>query len=140
MMDTLDPSGNWLRDLLKESHNGIHPITFGDVLEVLEEEKTSYIPKEILLTHPADHCCALSIDYVLFGDTPENQSAKSLEVVSAKVEEFFVDPALVKCSQLSDHYGIVTTLRVNNDTCIEKALPVTATMSHGTNGITDYIL
>jgi len=121
MMETLDPSGTRLRDLLKESHNGVHPITYGDVHERVDGDKVIYSPKETLLTHTADHCCNLSIDYVFFGDTPSNQAENVVEVVSAKVEEFLVDPAVVKCSQLSDHYGITTTLRVNkSDVCVEK--------------------
>jgi len=121
MMETLDPTGTRLRDLLKEEYNGIHPITYGDVHEQVSGDKITYIPRETLLTHTADHCCGLSIDYVFFGDTESNKSANVLEVVSAKVEEFLVDPAVVKCSQLSDHYGITTTLRVNkSDVCVEE--------------------
>jgi len=124
MMETLDPSRGKFRDLLKESYNGVHPITYGDLHEHIEDNKIFYKPKETLLTHVADHCCGLSIDYVFFGDTTLNKEEKVLEVVSAKVEEFLVDPVKVKCAQLSDHYGITTTLQVNkSDVCIEKNIP-----------------
>jgi len=122
MMNTLDPSGGRLRDLLKESYGGVHPITYGDVYENVEDGKVVLTPRETVLTHKADHCCGLSIDYVFYGDTPENRVENVLEVVSAKVEEFNVDPAVVKCSQLSDHYAIHTKLRVNkSDVCIERS-------------------
>jgi len=111
MMETLDPSGVWLRDLLKEAHNGAHPITYGDFHEQPEGDSVKRSPKETLLTHTADHCCGLSIDYILFGETT-NQGDAALEVVSTNIEQFVVDPTVVKCSQLSDHYGVTTTLRI----------------------------
>lgn len=85
------------------------------------------LPKEILLTHPADHCCGQSIEYqfnrlsmftlkktsyILFADAPI-ESDIVLEVGETTIEEFLVDPSIVKCSQLSDHYGVATTLCLN---------------------------
>jgi len=104
MMKKLDPSGMWLRDLLKEANDGQHPITYGDFHEQLEGGIMKHIPKETLLTHIADYCCAQSIDYIFFADVPST-SDMELEVVNTKIEEFLVDPKIVKCSQLSDHYG-----------------------------------
>jgi len=143
MMDTLDPSGTWLRDLLKESYKGVHPITYGDVVELTEGDEVTYVPKETVLTHPADHCCGLSIDYVFFGDTPDNKRENVLEVLSTKVEEFFVDPAVVKCSQLSDHYAITTTLRVHkSNACVEqpKVSTIPTTISYIVESSTNYVL
>jgi len=144
MMQTLDPSGN-LRDLLKESYNGMHPITYGDIYEHIQGEEIIYLPKETILTHIADHCCGLSIDYALFSDTKCNQDENILEVISAKVQEFSADPSVVKCSQLSDHYGIITSLRVNkSDVCIEKSKnnlgQTTISYPIGFEHTTDYIL
>jgi len=141
MVDTLNSSGVTVRDLLKESYNGTHPITYGDVIEQIEGDKVIEVPKETLLTHTADRCCKLSIDYALFGDTPENHQENLLEVVSTKVEEFFVDPAVVKCSQLSDHYGITTTLRVNkSDVCIEKGGKRALSVTLSPTASTDHVL
>jgi len=114
MMETLDSSGVWLRDLLKEAYNGMHPITYGDFHEQVEGATITRSPKETLLTHTADHCCGLSIDYILYGDAT-SKGEVALEVASTSIEEFIVDPSVVKCSQLSDHYGITTTLRVNTN-------------------------
>lgn len=46
-------------------------------------------------------------------NTEENQRENVMEVVDTKVEEFFVDPKVHIFSQLSDHYGVSTTLRIN---------------------------
>jgi len=115
MMAKLDPSGVWLRDLLKEANNGLHPITYGDFCEQVESGVVKKIPTETLLTHTADYCCAQSIDYILFADVP-TASDVALEVVNTKIEKFLVDPSSVKCSQLSDHYGVATTLHLNKRT------------------------
>jgi len=123
MMDTLVGAKPNIKDLLKETYND-HPITYGDFHEIPHEEKEGHVvsvPRELHLTHKADHCCGLSIDYIFMADTEENQREKIMEVKDTKVEEFFVDPEEFTFSQLSDHYGVSTTLRINRyDICIEK--------------------
>jgi len=120
MMETLVAAKPTVKDLLKETD---HPITYGDFHEIPHETevgKTVTHPREIHLTHKADHCCGLSIDYIMLADTEVNQRENILEVTETKVEEFFVDDRKFKFSQLSDHYGVSTTLRVNKyDVCIE---------------------
>lgn len=122
MMATFTAAKPTIKDLLKE-HCNDHPVTYGDFHEVPHETEAGQVvtlPKELLLTHRADHCCALSIDYILLADTEENQREKVLTVTETTVEPFFVDESKFKFSQLSDHYGVSTTLRVNKfDTCIE---------------------
>lgn len=51
--------------------------------------------------------------YIFFADTEANEREKVMEVRDTKVEEFFVDPKIHTFSQLSDHYGVSTTLRIN---------------------------
>jgi hypothetical protein len=41
-----------LVDCLKESHNGVSQITYGDV--IFDEEKKEEVPRETVLTHPDD--------------------------------------------------------------------------------------
>jgi sphingomyelin phosphodiesterase len=121
MMDTLVEAKPTIKDLLKEAYND-HPITYGDFHEILHEtdNKMVTIPRELHLTHKADHCCGLSIDYIFMADTEANQQNNVIEVKSTKVEEFFVSAEQFTFSQLSDHYGISTTLQVNKyDVCIE---------------------
>jgi len=122
MMDTLVTAKPSIKDLLKETYNE-HPITYGDFHEVpheIEENKMVATPRELHLTHTADYCCGLSIDYIFMADTEANKLEKIVEVTDTKIEEFFVPPEKFTFSQLSDHYGISTTLRVNkHDVCIE---------------------
>lgn len=122
MMQTLSAARPNVRDLLKEAYND-HPITYGDFHEIPHETElgqTVPAPKELLLTHKADYCCGLSIDYILLSDTQGNIDEKIMDVTEAKVEEFFVDESKFRFSQLSDHYGVSATLRVNkNGVCIE---------------------
>lgn len=49
----------------------------------------------------------------MLADTPQNERANVVEVTETKVEQFFVDERKHRFSQLSDHYGVSTTLRVN---------------------------
>jgi len=115
-------------DLLKESYRGIHPITYGDTTETYTGGQRLLSPREILLTHKADHCCGLSIDYILFGDAPDHQretreygfpiKGKYVDIISSKVEEFLADISTVGCSQLSDHYGVSTVLRVSESVSV----------------------
>lgn len=122
MMETLVTAKPTIKDLLKETY-GDHPITYGDFHELPHEteiDKMVTHPREIHLTHKADHCCGLSIDYIMLADTEVNEQEKVLEVTETKVEEFFVDESKHRFTQLSDHYGVSTTLRVNKyDVCIE---------------------
>eukprot|EP01111_Echinosteliopsis_oligospora_P005361 TRINITY_DN18646_c0_g1_i1.p1 TRINITY_DN18646_c0_g1~~TRINITY_DN18646_c0_g1_i1.p1 ORF type:complete len:414 (-),score=59.72 TRINITY_DN18646_c0_g1_i1:107-1348(-) len=126
MIDTLNYGEIGLRDLLAEANNGDHPITYGDIHEILHEDEEAnttnpsspldkkHKPRETVLTHTADHCCALCIDYILFADSAVNKKDKLIQVVNTKVEPFFVDDAKFKFSQLSDHYAVCTTLRINS--------------------------
>jgi len=120
MMNTITASKPLAKDLLKEAD---HPITYGDYVEVphtTEPEKLVPAPREVVLTHKADYCCGLSIDYIILADTEENQREKVMEVVDTKVEQFFVNQQQFRFSQLSDHYGVSTTLRINKyDACVE---------------------
>jgi len=113
MMETLKAAKPTVKDLLKEFHNS-HPITYGDIMHVPHESEQGImvaVPRETILTHKADHCCGLSIDYIMIADTEESEREKVMEVVDTHVEPFLVDGH--KFGQLSDHYGVVTTLRVN---------------------------
>jgi len=125
MMETLTAARPSVKDLLKEAHND-HPITYGDFHHVPHETEVGQMvptPRELLLTHKADHCCGLSIDYILLADTEANRQENVMEVTETKVEEFFVDERQFRFSQLSDHYGVSTTLRVNRyDVCIESSV------------------
>eukprot|EP00026_Physarum_polycephalum_P008733 Phypoly_transcript_08833.p1 GENE.Phypoly_transcript_08833~~Phypoly_transcript_08833.p1 ORF type:complete len:291 (+),score=45.57 Phypoly_transcript_08833:547-1419(+) len=122
MMDTLVAAKPTIKDLLKETYNE-HPITYGDFHSVpheTEEDTMVTTPRELHLTHKADYCCGLSIDYIFVADTEANQRENIVEIRDTKIEEFFVPPEKFTFSQLSDHYGISTTLRVNKyDVCIE---------------------
>jgi endonuclease/exonuclease/phosphatase family metal-dependent hydrolase len=122
MMDTLVTAKPALKDLLRETY-GEHPITYGDFHSVPHETEAGAVvttPRELHLTHKADYCCGLSIDYIFMADTVANQRENVVEVTETKVEEFFVPPEKFIFSQLSDHYGVSTTLRVNKyDVCIE---------------------
>lgn len=123
MMDTFVQAKPTMKDLLAEANNGDHPITYGDYHEVpheTEEDKMVTHPRELHLTHKADHCCGLCIDYIFMADTEANMRENMVSVRETKVEEFFVPPEKFIFSQLSDHYGVSTTLRVNKyDVCIE---------------------
>jgi len=113
MINTLRASKPNVKDLLKEFNN-CHPITYGDFLHVpheTEEGRMVPTPRDTILTHKADFCCGLSIDYIMIADTEENEREKVVEVTDTQVEPFFVDGH--KFGQLSDHYGVATTLRVN---------------------------
>lgn len=142
MMETLVAAKPAIKDMLKETYND-HPITYGDYHEHENEDNDKEnnndnnnnentennenkinkvtVPRELHLTHTADHCCGLSIDYIFMADTEENKREKIMEVTETKVEEFFVDPNQFIFTQLSDHYGVSTTMRINKyDVCIEK--------------------
>lgn len=124
MMDTLTAAKPTIKDLLKEAYNNEHPITYGDFHEIPHETEAGSMvptPRELHLTHKADHCCGLSIDYIFMADTEANRRENLVEISETKVEEFFVDSGKFPFSQLSDHYGVSTTLRVNKyDVCIEE--------------------
>jgi len=113
MFNTLKAAKPTVKDLLKEFHNS-HPITYGDFFHVphgTEEGMTVPVPRDTVLTHKADYCCGLSIDYIMIADTEENERERVVEATDTQVEPFFVDGH--KFGQLSDHYGVSTTLRIN---------------------------
>jgi endonuclease/exonuclease/phosphatase family metal-dependent hydrolase len=91
-----------VRDLLYES-SGTHPITYGDVIE---DENVSPLPRETVLTHTADHCCALSIDYALF--LGPRETGEVVRHLNTRVEPFVIEEGhkTSPCTQLSDHYGL----------------------------------
>jgi endonuclease/exonuclease/phosphatase family metal-dependent hydrolase len=95
------------RDLLKEANNGNHPVTYADVCP------RDMKPRETVLTDPVDHGSQLCIDHILFVDTVTNCSNRSITVkpFTTRVEEFFVSDH--RFTQLSDHYGVSTTLVIN---------------------------
>jgi len=119
LMQVLDPhntKNTGLRDLLYEDYKH-HPITYGDTSRSNSESQT-ILPRETTLTHTADHGSSLSIDYVFYADTTHNEILNGINIVqgSTKVEEFFVDGKAygsAEVTQLSDHYGISTVLKVN---------------------------
>eukprot|EP01112_Ceratiomyxa_fruticulosa_P019689 TRINITY_DN649_c0_g1_i2.p1 TRINITY_DN649_c0_g1~~TRINITY_DN649_c0_g1_i2.p1 ORF type:complete len:472 (-),score=50.47 TRINITY_DN649_c0_g1_i2:52-1467(-) len=119
LMQVLDPHNTkdtGLRDLLFENHQH-HPITYGDTSRS-NLESQDILPRETTLTHTADHGSSLSIDYIFYADTTQNQLVNGISIVEGctKVEEFFVDGKAYgseDVTQLSDHYGISTVLRIN---------------------------
>lgn len=119
LMQVLDPHNTkdtGLRDLLFENHQH-HPITYGDISRSTLESQ-SILPRETTLTHTADYGSSLSIDYIFYADTTHNQLVNGITIVDGctKVEEFFVDGkdyGSEEVTQLSDHYSIVTVLKVN---------------------------
>jgi hypothetical protein len=109
MMDILSrelssaADGFVVRDLAFEAL-GHHPVTYGDVATGEGPPR----PREVLLTHPADHCCKLSIDYALFLGPPADSRA-SLRHVGTSIEPFFCEANEAgPCTQLSDHYGVTS--------------------------------
>jgi len=97
-----------VRDLLKEHNNGLHPTTYADV-----HPENAKLPRETVLTHKADLCTRLCIDYMLFLDTNVNCQSRGIQCKeqSTKVEELFInDHPYV--TQMSDHYAVTTTLTV----------------------------
>jgi len=107
--ETCSPAHLPVRDLLKEHNNGIHPTTYADVCPT-----DSMKPRETVLTHTADHCTQLAIDYIMLLDTKINNKTGGITVKdnSTRVEEFFVDEH-PKITQMSDHYAVTTTLVVD---------------------------
>ena len=108
MMDILtrklssEEDGWAVRDLVWEKHNG-HPITYGDV-----QPDDQSLPRETVLTHTADHCCQISIDYALFVGPRETDAP--IQPLDTRIEPFECKPPEAgPCTQLSDHYGIVNT-------------------------------
>lgn len=67
---------------------------------------------ETVLTNEIDWCIAESIDYLIFVNTKENKQNKLVYPSSTKLEEFF-SPSHPIVSQLSDHYGVSTVLKVD---------------------------
>eukprot|EP01116_Phalansterium_solitarium_P011186 TRINITY_DN26800_c0_g1_i1.p1 TRINITY_DN26800_c0_g1~~TRINITY_DN26800_c0_g1_i1.p1 ORF type:complete len:400 (+),score=26.91 TRINITY_DN26800_c0_g1_i1:47-1246(+) len=94
-------------DILKQDYNGQHPTTYADVDPV-----DPCRPRETVLTHTADHCRQLCIDYMLFMEPHVNNGVRR-KSGSTKVLEFFV--AGKPFSQISDHYALSTTLLVTPD-------------------------
>jgi len=101
------PHAHLAVDLLKLDHQGSHPTTYADVCP---DEPTK--PRETVLTHTADHCTQLAIDYIFWIDTHENHAVQKIRAkpCTTRVEEFFVDGH--PFTQLSDHYGVSTVLHL----------------------------
>ena len=97
------------RDLVFEEFKS-HPITYGDVVSSGDDSTLPLAPRETVLTHTADHNCSLCIDYALFiGPRDANASVAPQET---KIEPFFCPDEAGPCTQLSDHYGISSTFKV----------------------------
>lgn len=114
MMDILsrvlnsEADGFVIRDLVYEQYSN-HPVTYGDVREQGADGGAPE-PMETILTHTADHCCSISIDYALFLGPKETEAIRHVET---RIEPFFCDPGEAgPCTQLSDHYGIASTFLV----------------------------
>jgi endonuclease/exonuclease/phosphatase family metal-dependent hydrolase len=90
-------------DLLKRDSDGQHPNTYGDV-------DMDGKPRELVLTHWADHCTQMCIDYLLWMNGTGADAGERLRSVhgSTRVEEFLVDNR--PFTQISDHYGVSTRL------------------------------
>ena len=73
----------------------------------------SQVPREVSLTHPADHCTQLCLDYIFLLNSKSNEKSKNVHFEDTKVQEFFVENKSLPFSQLSDHYAVSTVLYVN---------------------------
>jgi hypothetical protein len=67
-------------------------------------------PRETTLTHTADLCTQLCIDYMLLLNSVENENSKEISFVDTRVEEFFIKHPVVPITQISDHYAVTCTL------------------------------
>lgn len=94
-------------DLLKESYNGKHPVTYGDT----EKVDNKVVPKETVLTTKEDHGCMQCIDYMMM-IKPKKKCLINEISKATKVEEFAIPLGKYRFSQLSDHYGISTKLHI----------------------------
>ncbi len=95
-----------VRDLAYETL-GHHPVTYGDTVESSDGPLR---PRETVLTHTADHCCSLSIDYMLFLGKIDGEH---LQPVETKIEMFMCEPGEADpCTQLSDHYGVASLFKM----------------------------
>ncbi|KAL6046590.1 sphingomyelin phosphodiesterase [Balamuthia mandrillaris] len=115
-----------LRDLLKESYGGIHPVTINDVImpegdddqqqEGEEAEKTAVrdrvrgmMPRETVFTNECDYLARESKDYIFFFDERQDYGQEKgeklvVDVKTTQVEPFFVDRSLVASSSSSPHF------------------------------------
>jgi len=96
-----------LKDLVKHEL-GTHRATYGDYY--VHENKTH--PKEVVFTQEIDHCIPQCLDYFFWKDSIENAKNHTISVKpgSTKVEEFFIKNHPL-FTQLSDHYGVSTTVQ-----------------------------
>jgi|UniRef100_A0A6C0CZF9 exonuclease III len=94
---SFDNNYNYI-DLLKYDNNGIHPVTYGDI--------------ENVLTHSDDLYSKQSIDYILEIKPLSYSHTRSINVIpgSCTVEKMLVKNR--QFSQLSDHYGVSCLLSV----------------------------
>eukprot|EP01028_Stygiella_incarcerata_P005734 TRINITY_DN23844_c0_g1_i1.p1 TRINITY_DN23844_c0_g1~~TRINITY_DN23844_c0_g1_i1.p1 ORF type:complete len:411 (-),score=106.73 TRINITY_DN23844_c0_g1_i1:60-1205(-) len=88
-------------DVLRHIHDGMHPITSGDIVPD-EEESGIFSPRETQLTHVKEQTKMQRLDYIFVLEFPRSTR---LAIVSGRVEEFFI--ADRPYTQLSDHYGVV---------------------------------
>ncbi len=68
-------------------------------------------PRETALTHTADLCSQLSIDYMFWLTTHENEISQEVKCTDTKLEELLISEPR-PFSQLSDHYAVMTTLHI----------------------------
>ncbi|CAO3693876.1 unnamed protein product [Rhizopus stolonifer] len=96
----------WRLDNLKDAAYdsfGYHPVTFGDYKTL---KNGSLVPAETVLTSHNQLMTVQSIDRLLWA----NQSNMTLKDIA--LEPFFVKNSSYPFTQLSDHYGIRSTLQL----------------------------
>ncbi|KAI9208875.1 kinase-like domain-containing protein [Polychytrium aggregatum] len=99
-------------DIKYEANDREHPVTLGDVIDT-----TTMVPRETTLTAGEHLRSCTSVDYILWMNTPSgnNPEAKNgpkvyVDLAATKVEKMLVDGH--EFSQLSDHYGVSTVVRI----------------------------
>jgi len=98
-----------ITDLVREAHGGINPVTIGDV-KVLDDGRLA--PREVQLTDPVtDKLSRACLDYMMhFRDLHFRLNPEKLEVVESCVKPYFFNLPKLMISQLSDHYGLSSTI------------------------------
>jgi hypothetical protein len=113
------PKHRPLVDLLKEKY-GAHPTTYAGSFSFFSHfdakidvhPESAMTPRETTLTHTADLCTQLCIDYMLLLNSKENENSKKILFKDTRVEEFFITHPHVPITQISDHYAVTCNLEV----------------------------
>lgn len=118
----LPPSTYQVRDLILERYRGEHPVTYGDAR--VDDEGRVVSIQEPVLTNSKDWACRLAIDYIfLITRSPPNHPQPSdvapeipswpiVTPYNTNIQPFHVNPLHNPFFQLSDHYAVDTTLRI----------------------------